>query len=317
MSHHFLQVNSITKSYNQQSILEEVSFTTDPHKNIAIVGVSGSGKTSLLKIISGHLQATNGEVLFEGEKVLGPLEKLLPGHKSIGYLSQHYEMPNNYVVEDLILFNEKLLAQRIDELLAVCQVTHLLKRKTTELSGGEKQRIALCKILIAKPKLLVLDEPFSNLDLWHTNTLKTVLHNLQYELGITVLLASHNPLDTLSWADNIIVLQEGKIVQNDTPSAIFYHPINAYVANLFGNYTNLQTLVNTPNFSIVRPNQIYLSSNLNSKLIGTISNIQFFGTYYELAININNQICFVHTLAKPMYVVNDVVGLTLNTNSPN
>lgn len=312
----FLHINNITKTYSNTTVLQDVSFKVEQHKNVAIIGVSGSGKTSLLKILSGHLQATNGEVFFEGLKVVGPLEKLLPGHKNIGYLSQHYELLNNYVVKDLILFNEMLSLNKINELLEICAVNHLLNRKTSELSGGEKQRIALCKILITQPKLLVLDEPYSNLDLWHSTILKSTLQSLQQELGISILLASHNPLDTLSWANEIIVLQDGKIVQQANPESTFYQPKNQYVAGLFGSYTNLQTLFQLSDFCIARPNQITITSSINATLKGFIKTINFLGVYYEVIVQVGLHTCVVHVLNKPENKVNEEVGLIINTNSP-
>lgn len=312
----FLKVNNVSKIYQHNTILHDVIFELEQNKNVAIVGVSGSGKTSLLKIISGHLQTTEGEVFFEGKKVVGPLEKLLPGHNSIGYLSQHYELNNNYIVKDLLLFREKISIQKIEELFEICKVNHLLNRKTNELSGGEKQRIALCKILINQPKLLVLDEPFSNLDLWHSNILKLVLQHLQQELKITIVLASHNPLDTLNWAHEIIVLQQGKIVQKANPETIFFKPVNEYVASLFANYTNLQTLLQLPNFCIARPSQISLQNPSNSTLHGIIKAINFFGNYYEIEVEVDKQICFIHSTITPKTIVGQKAGLSINTNSP-
>ena len=117
---------------------------------------------------------TSGTILFDGKRVAGPEEKLLPGHKQIGYLSQHYELLTHYRVEELIWFENKLDETDAKQLFEICRIDHLLQRKTNYLSGGEKQRIALCILLVKQPELLVLDEPFSNLDPIHTNTLKEV-----------------------------------------------------------------------------------------------------------------------------------------------
>ena len=105
-------------------------------------------------------------------------------------------------------------------LFEICQVDHLLKRRTDQLSGGEKQRIALCMLLVKCPKLLVLDEPFSNLDPIHKTVLKTVIEDIGKRLQITCMLTSHDPHDTLSWADEILVMKNGKIIQQGTPRGI-------------------------------------------------------------------------------------------------
>ena len=239
-----LQVLNISKQYANGLLISNISFQQKKLQKIAIAGASGAGKTTLLKIISGNAQPNDGKVLLNGIKVIGPDEQLLPGHPQMGYLSQHYELLNNYKVEDLIWFDNKLPIDEASKLFNVCQINHLLKRKTDQLSGGEKQRIALCKLLVKSPQLLLLDEPFSNLDLIHKNTLKEVLTNITSKLQITCILTSHDPQDILSWADEILVMQDGVIIQKGTGEQIYYHPINEYVAGLFGKYNLLNIVIN-------------------------------------------------------------------------
>ncbi|HEY8968242.1 MAG TPA: ATP-binding cassette domain-containing protein, partial [Puia sp.] len=132
---------------------------------MAVAGETGSGKTSLLKTIAGLMPG--GRVFFEGQRVLGPLEKLIPGHPGIAYLSQQFELPQHLRIEQVLEYANELPEEEAQELFRVCQIDHLMKRKTHQLSGGERQRIALAKLLIAAPRLLLLDEPFSNLDMIH------------------------------------------------------------------------------------------------------------------------------------------------------
>ncbi len=212
-----LEVKNITKQAGEKIIVSDISFQQEALQKIAITGESGAGKSTLLKIISAHAQTDSGVVIFNGERVIGPEEKLLEGHKDIAYLSQHYNLLNNYYVKDLIWFQIKAEEEEAKELFEICRISHLLERRTDQLSGGEKQRIALCMLLVKHPKLLVLDEPFSNLDPIHKNTLKTVLEDITERLQITCLLTSHDPHDTLSWADEIIVMKEGKIIQQGKP----------------------------------------------------------------------------------------------------
>src|SRR6516225_7524638 len=168
-----LEVQNINKRQQDRVIVNDVSFGQDTLQKTAITGESGSGKTTLLKMISGHTQPDSGTILFNDKRVIGPEEKLLPGHKEIAYLSQHYELLNNYRVEELIWFENKLSEAAATELFKICRIYDLLQRRTGQLSGGEKQRIALCMLLVKQPKMLVLDEPFSNLDLIHKDVLKT------------------------------------------------------------------------------------------------------------------------------------------------
>ena len=288
-----LEVEHIKKEAPDRMIIDDISFTQEALQKMAITGESGAGKSTLLKIISGNAQRDSGTVIFNGEKVTGPEEKLLAGHHDIAYLSQHYELHNNYVVKDLIWFQINVEEAEAAKLFEICRISHLLERKTNLLSGGEKQRIALCMLLVKRPKLLVLDEPFSNLDPIHKNTLKSVLEDITQRLQITCLLASHDPHDTLSWADEIIVIKEGKLVQQGTPRQIYYEPLNEYVAGMFGKY-NLLTAEQASWFGIqtngkevmIRPEHFSINKSDGAK--GTIEKISFWGGFYELEVAVKD-----------------------------
>lgn len=311
-----LEVQQISKKQPDKHILENISFHQKALQKIAITGESGAGKSTLLKIISGHVQSDVGTVLFNGKKVAGPEEKLLAGHKDIAYLSQHYELNNNYVVKDLIWFQVKIDESEAENLFDICRISHLLDRKTNHLSGGEKQRIALCMLLIKLPKLLVLDEPFSNLDPINKNTLKVVLEDITERLQITCLLASHDPHDTLSWADDIIVMKEGRIIQTGTPEQIYYHPLDQYVAGMFGKY-NLLTSEHATCFGqeangkdvIVRPENFMLDEKKGEK--GIIQKITFRGAFYEAEILLKDLKIVIYFM-KNVYNIGMQVYVKLN-----
>lgn len=290
-----LNVLHVSKRQPDRLILDDINFRQEGWQKLAITGESGAGKSTLLKIISGNLQADSGTVLFDGERVTGPEEKLLAGHKHIAYLSQHYELHNNYVVKDLIWYQIKVDENTAVQLFDICRISHLLNRKTNQLSGGEKQRIALCMLLVKRPGLLLLDEPFSNLDPIHKNTLKSVLENITQQLQITCLMASHDPNDTLSWADEIIVIKEGKIIQKDKPQIIYNQPINEYVAGMFGKFNLLKAEqaerfgINTKEKNIiVRPENFRISKSDVSGIKGSIQKISFWGTFYEAEVMVND-----------------------------
>ena len=212
----FLTVSDITKEGLGNFKLQEITFSQRKNQKIAIAGETGSGKSTLLKIIAGLEQADTGEVIFKKQRVKGPEENLVPGHPGIAYLSQDFELPKFLRVEQVLAYSNNLSQEGANTLFAVCEISHLLERKTDELSGGERQRIALAKLLITSPQLLLLDEPYSNLDMVHRNTLKGVLEKICKQLKITCILVSHEPSDVLSWADKIIVMKDGQIVQKDT-----------------------------------------------------------------------------------------------------
>jgi len=227
--------------------LENIKFTLQKNQRLAIAGETGSGKSTLLKIIAGLAApkpaaantplARQGAVFLEGEKVLPPQERLIPGQPGIAYLSQHFELWHNYRVAEVLDYNNDLESADAATLYHLCHIDHLLGRRTDQLSGGERQRIALARLLVRPPRLLLLDEPFSNLDMIHKRTLKTVLKNIAAKFNITTILVSHDPYDTLTWADKIIVLKDSRIAQQGPPREVYEKPINEYVAGILGDYT--------------------------------------------------------------------------------
>jgi iron(III) transport system ATP-binding protein len=290
-----LEVQDIIKKQPDRIIIDKISFRQEALQKIAITGESGAGKSTLLKIISGHVQADSGTVTFNGERVIGPEEKLLAGHNEIAYLSQHYELLNNYVVKDLVWFGVKIEEEEAKQLFEICRVSHLLERRTNQLSGGEKQRIALCMLLVKHPKLLIMDEPFSNLDPIHKTTLKSVLEDITERLQITCLLASHDPHDTLSWANEIIVMKEGKIAQQGTPKKIYYQPVNEYVAGIFGKYNLLKPqqaswfgIETNGEDTVIRPSQFVINDD-EKGVKGVVNKISFWGNFYEVEVLVNDE----------------------------
>src|SRR6201991_2798823 len=155
-----------------------ISFTQEKGRKLAIAGETGSGKSTLLKMIAGLAEVRTGEVRFGGTRVLGPLERLIPGQPGIAYLSQHFELWNNYRVEEVLSYANDLSVEEASALYEIVRIDHLLSRRTDQLSCGERQRIALSRLLVKPPRLLLLDEPFSNLDRTHKVILKEVIRDI-------------------------------------------------------------------------------------------------------------------------------------------
>jgi ABC-type sulfate/molybdate transport systems ATPase subunit len=231
-----LEVRNISRFDGRNQVLNDISFDQQHRQKLAIAGETGSGKSTLVKIIAGFIQPDNGRVIYNGERVLGPLEKLIAGHSKIGYLSQHFELRNNYIIDDLLDYSNKLTRPEADKIFQVCQIDHLLRRKTTQLSGGEKQRVALARLLVTNPSLLILDEPYSNLDLIHRHVIKKVIEDLSEEFDITCTLISHEPEDVLSWADELMIIKDGRIVCKGSPKELYKNPSDLYTAGLLGTY---------------------------------------------------------------------------------
>jgi len=281
-----------------------ISFKQKKAAKLAIAGETGSGKSTLLKMIAGLVQPAEGEVRFEGERVLGPHERLVPGQPGIAYLSQHFELWHNYRVEEVLSYANDLSVEEAAALYAVCQIDHLLARRTDQLSGGERQRIALARLLVKPPRLLLLDEPFSNLDNIHKSQLKTVIRDIGEKLDITCILVSHDPLDVLGWADEILVLKNANIVQQGAPEVVYRQPASEYVAGLFGRY-------NLIGGSFVRPEDLRIVKKGEETICGTVETIIFQGSYYEVEVRVPGAACVVLRTRRNDLVVGEGVCLSM------
>jgi ABC-type sugar transport system ATPase subunit len=299
-----LQVSGVRKLQQGALILKDTSLTQEKFQKVAIAGETGSGKSTLMKIIGGLVQADGGEVLFENVRVKGPEEVLLPGHPGIAYLSQHFELRNHYRVEELLAYSNKLSEEDADKIYELCRITPLMKRKNDQLSGGEKQRIALAKLLITSPRLLLLDEPFSNLDMIHKNILKSIIYDLGEQLEITCMLISHDAQDILSWADEVLIMQDGQIIQRGTPKQVYNEPVNEYTAALFGKYNLIDN-------AFIRPERFKIVEK--GELKGKVDKVLYFGSYYELDIKLSDKMITVRTQDNHIKK-GDVINLNLTHN---
>lgn len=285
-----LQVSHLFKYNKEAVVLNNVHFDYDKFRRLAIAGETGSGKTTLLKTIAGLIQPDAGQVLFEEKRVLGPDEKLLPGHSRIAYLSQHFELRNNYRVYDYLEMASKVNETEAHHIYELCQIEHLLKRKTDQLSGGERQRTALARLLTTSPRLLLLDEPYSNLDGLHKQALKTVINDI-VEQGTACIMVSHDPLDVLPWAEEVLVMREGNLVQKGAPRQVYNQPMSEYVGGLFGDYnvlspgeaSNILGLNEIEDKQVfIRPENIQLQRD--ELVAGRVETVLFFGSYYEVEV---------------------------------
>lgn len=293
----FLNIHGISKQLNGQQALHSFSLNLAQHHRLAIVGSTGSGKSTMLKIVGGLLQTDSGHVFFENRRLLGPEEQLLPGNKGIAYLSQHFELRNNYRVAEILSFVNRLSADATNHIFDICRIKHLLQRKTDQLSGGEKQRIATAKLLLEHPRLLLLDEPFTNLDYSAKQLMKQVLHDIGEQLGITCVLVSHDPADTLAWADSILVMQQGYTVQIGTPQQLYYAPDNHYVAGLLGDFQVLTRLQQRAlNMAIIEGKtpmvrSAYFVGHLTEQGNGVQASVitsVFAGSHYEVTVQLTD-----------------------------
>jgi iron(III) transport system ATP-binding protein len=318
----FLKVDKLYNGSEGSYALNGVNFEIDKSTKLAIAGETGSGKSTLLKTIAGLVQPDSGSVVFKGKVVEGPEQKLVPGHPQIAYLSQQFDLPKSLRVEQVLVYNNKLLENSFSHVIDVCAISHLLRRKTNALSGGEQQRVALARLLVGAPELLLLDEPFSNLDVTHKQILKEVLENVSHELDISLIQVSHDPADILPWADEIILLKEGRVVQRGESQTIYYKPLDAYVAGLFGAFNAIQadeakvifglTEIDSFQMLFLRPDQIFIHDQRGypAKILSS----RFYGRYREIEVAAGKTILKIQTASH--YHIGEVVQIALADQSP-
>ncbi len=239
-----LHINNVSFSYKDAPILENITFSLEKGSHLSIMGESGSGKSTLLKTIYGLLDLNSGEIFWGKQQVLGPNFNLVPGEKYMRYVAQDFNlMPFTSVAENigefLSVFDQENHESRINELLEVIELVNFADVKVKNLSGGQQQRVALARALAQEPEVLLLDEPFSSIDQFKKNELRHRLFPYLKEKDITVLNATHDPNDVLSFADNILVLKDGKTVANTSIEALYQKPKEKYVASLFGQVNEL------------------------------------------------------------------------------
>ena len=304
-------------------VVAPISFGQVRGQKLALAGESGAGKSTLLQIIAGLVQPSTGKVHIDGNRVRGPAVALVPGHAGVAYLSQKSDLPKFLRVEQVLHYASKRPAAETHLVYKVCRIDQLLGRRTDQLSGGEQQRVALARLLLGAPRLLLLDEPYSNLDRVHKQLMQAIVEELGTRLGITCLLVSHDAADTLSWADELLVLRRGQLVQQGPPEQIYKQPVDEYTAALFGDYnlvrgTDRQAFVNNNILNdktlMIRPEQFRLAVAGGTGLAGTVRAVRFFGSYYEVEVSLPQNIVRVR-VGTAKVAMGDSVGVTVTAGS--
>ncbi|MDW3195043.1 MAG: ABC transporter ATP-binding protein [Cytophagales bacterium] len=234
-----LQVKEVSKKYDAEAILDQLSFEVQKGEFLVIVGESGTGKSSLLRIMAGYLDADSGEVVFDGETLEGPAARLVPGYEEIQLVHQQFDLHPYMSAEDnikrpLLSFTKDFQNEKLDELLKLSGLEDKRKKKPYELSGGQQQKLAISTALAVEPAILLMDEPFSNLDPFSKQVFLRQIKEQTQLLGTTAVFVTHDTRDALAVADRIIVLSEGKIAQVGTPQEVYNQPGNAAIAKFFG-----------------------------------------------------------------------------------
>lgn len=233
-----IHLKNLSKHFKNVIAVHELDLIVEDGEMICLLGPSGCGKSTTLSMIAGLEKPTRGDVYFNGRCVTD----LAAEERNIGMVFQNYALYPHMTVAENIMFPLKMLRvskkNRIERVKKIAEMMHfqdLLNRRPNELSGGQQQRVAIARALIKEPEILLLDEPFSNLDARLRIQLRDEIRSLQRELGITTIFVTHDQEEAMSISDNILLLNQGRIQQYSSPQNMYQHPANLFVASFMGN----------------------------------------------------------------------------------
>lgn len=283
-----LVIKNISFTYIENPVIENISFEIAKGQNVAVIGTSGCGKSTLLKLIYGLYDLDNGEILCNDEHIFGPKYNLIPGEDYIKYLAQDFDLMPYTTVEENVgkflsnIYKDKKKA-RVQELLEMVEMAEFAKVKAKYLSGGQQQRVALARVLALEPTILLLDEPFSQIDAFRKNSLRRNLFNYFKKKQITCIIATHDSTEALSFSDETIVLQNGKLIAKGSSKELYDNPPSLYVASLFGEVNELKQshftdLQDTDQTLLLYPHQLKVVEE--GKMKAFVKQCYFKGSHY-------------------------------------
>jgi ABC-type Fe3+/spermidine/putrescine transport system ATPase subunit len=241
-----LEIRKIRKYYENQLLLDDISFTLGSDETVCLLGPSGGGKSTLLRIIAGLEEAESGQVLWDGQDITAE-----PAHlRNFGLMFQDYALFPHLNVSENVAFGlhmqqmpDNEIRRRVAETLALVNMSAFAKRHVTDLSGGEQQRVALARALVPHPRLLMLDEPLGALDRALRAQLSEDLRAVLQKMDIPVIYVTHDQEEAFAFGDRLFVLHDGRIIQSGSPAQVYNHPDSLWLATFFGHKNRLQGTV--------------------------------------------------------------------------
>ena len=232
-----LETRNLIKRYGKVTALDNVSLDVDEGEMLVVIGPSGSGKSTFLRSIAGFVQLDGGRIYLEGKDITD----LPPEKRDVSMFFQNYALWPHMTVFDNVAYGLKLrkipkdeIERKVREVLKLLDIEDLISRKPNQLSGGQQQRVALARAIVVEPKVLLLDEPLSNLDAKIRLRIRFEIKSLQKRLNIPTVYVTHDQEEALSIADRIAVLHQGKLLQVGTPEEVYRNPVNFFVADFLG-----------------------------------------------------------------------------------
>ncbi len=329
-----LTVKNLTKAFDETGpVVDSLDFQIRENEIFALLGPSGCGKTTCLRLISGFERADQGEVRVDGRLLESPTQHVAPQDRGIGFVFQDYALfPHLSVIQnvafgltDIPKYKRLVYAE---EVLCRTGMGDYKDRNPSELSGGQQQRVALARAIAPKPKLVLLDEPFSNLDAMLRDSMRKEVREVLKKAGMSALLVTHDQEEALSFADRIAVMNEGQIEQIGTPEEVYYNPKTKFVAQFLGR-TNLfhadatggsqvKTKLGSMNLSSnaqgrvlcsIRPEHLTLEkpTSQNPEDVGVVLEREFKGHDITYHVQLGDEKYLVHTDNRILFEPDDAV----------
>ena len=333
-----IELKNITVRFDGETVLDNLNLNIRDGEFVTLLGASGCGKTTTLRIIAGFLEPDEGEVFF-GEKNMNGV----PAHKrEVNTIFQRYALFPHYNVFDNVAYGLKVrhvpkkeIKERVMEMLRLVNLESFAKRSVAKLSGGQQQRVAIARALVLRPKVLLLDEPLSALDAKLRKDMQIELRNIQQATGITFIFVTHDQEEALSMSDTVVVMNEGRVQQIGSPEDIYNEPQNAFVADFIGESNILDGVMKedfkatfsghtfqcvdkgfAPGESVdivVRPEDVDIVKPEKGMLKGVVTSITFLGVYYEIIVDIGGFKWMIQTT--DFAPVGDTVGLSIDPDA--
>ena len=307
-----ITLENISVDFGSERVLNKISLNIKDKEFVTLLGPSGCGKTTTLRIIAGFIEPSEGKVFFEGKDMTG----VPPYKRQVNTIFQRYALfPHLNVYENVAFglrvkkFKEKEIDKKVRHMLKTVNLTGFENRNVANLSGGQQQRVAIARALINEPKVLLLDEPLSALDLKLRKDMQVELKNIQRETGITFIFVTHDQEEALSMSDTVVVMDNGVIQQIGTPEDIYNEPINAFVADFIGESNiidgvmlkDYRVLLDGVEFEcvdkgfeqnekvdvVIRPEDVDVVSPEKGMLQATVTAVTFKGVHFEIIADVN------------------------------